>query len=132
MDGSRFDQIARAFASERSRRGVIGGLAGLAAGLLGATRAAAVTCPPGQYVGSANRCLCLKTGRPPVGGNCPCSGGLVSCGGTCCLEGQLCEAGACCTQFQGSCETSAECCGDIVCIQGLCIGPPPTPRPTFV
>jgi hypothetical protein len=149
MDGSRFDQIARTFASQRSRRGVIGGLAGLAAGLIGATRAGAVTCPPGQYLGSANRCLCLKTGRPPVGGSCgSCSVGLINCGGNCvdlntdadncgvcslqCSEGQVCLSGTCCSLVNGPCQSNDDCCNNGFCNRGTCAPfPPSSASPTF-
>lgn len=83
-------------------------------------------CPPGQYRGSACRCLCLTTGRPPVNG---------SCGVACAGEGQECsEAVPCCEGFtcDGICfplqtcgEPGAECPAfgfDESCCSGCCLG----------
>ena len=44
MDGGRFDNHVRSLGDARSRRGVLAGLAGLAAGLIGTRTVAA--CPP--------------------------------------------------------------------------------------
>jgi hypothetical protein len=69
MDGSRFDHLARSLAGT-SRRGLIGGLLGIGAGLAGFGAAEAQSCPPGQ-VARRGQCVCRTTGRPPVGGACP-------------------------------------------------------------
>jgi hypothetical protein len=96
MDGSRFDQLARALARGRTRRGILGGLAALAGGAVTANRAGAVICPPGQYAGSGGRCLCKLTGRPPGANGCPCGAGQTNCSGTCVnLSSDLANCGSC-------------------------------------
>lgn len=82
MDGHRFDDLTRALVKRANRRGFLAGVASLFGGL--AARAdAAAACPAGQYSGSGGRCLCRSSGRPSVGGVCPCPSGTTDCGGTC-------------------------------------------------
>lgn len=96
MDGHRFDHLARSFAGGRTRRGFLGGLVAIAAGVVGAGPAAAVACPAGQYAGSSSRCLCKATARPPVGGTCPCGAGQTSCAGACTsFNHDVANCGAC-------------------------------------
>ena len=84
MDPSRFDDLARNLAGSRSRRGFIGGLAGLAVGLVG-LRAAEAACPPGAVAASGGRCICKASGRQPGPEGCPCPSGQTACG-TACLD----------------------------------------------
>lgn len=132
MDGSRFDQLARSLVGGRTRRGFLRGLAALAAGAVAAGRAAAAACPAEQYAGSGRRCLCRTTGRPPVGGVCPCGAGQTSCDGACVdLSSDPANCGACGAPcVPGPNVASAACLGGacaIVCAtdyrecQGLCI-----------
>jgi hypothetical protein len=87
MDGSRFDRFARSLVTGTSRRGVLGGLLGLGAGLAGLRAAEAATCPPGRVYRRGVGCVCRLTGRPPVGGVCPCPRGQTDTGdGLGCLE----------------------------------------------
>lgn len=130
MDGSRFDQLARAMAGRRTRRGFLGGLAALAAGAAG-LRATEAKCPPGAVAASGGRCICKATGREPGPTGCPCPTGQTSCdgGATCkdlnsdlancgtcgnaCAAGQVCLAGVCrCTPGtcpNGCCDTAGLC-----------------------
>lgn len=122
MDGSRFDQLARAVAGGRTRRGFLGGLAALAAGAVG-LRAADAACPAGQVAGSGGRCLCKSTGRAPVGGVCPCGAGLTNCGGMCLdLSSDPANCGACGVPCPSP--ASDACQGAPVCRGGVCIFPP--------
>jgi hypothetical protein len=132
MDGSRFDTRARSLAGARSRRSFLGGVLGLGAGLAKMS-AAGAACPPGQ-VSKRGRCLCKLTGRPPVGGACPCPAGLTDTGdGLGCLAcrvdadclptGDPCQAAHC---VAGACRAApvpggAACVGtDGVCCTGTC------------
>ena len=110
MDGSAFDRLARSLVTERSRRGVVGGLLGLAAGLAGVGAAGAQTCPPGRVRRRGVGCVCRRTGRPPVGGTCPCPRGQ-------------CDFGAGCV--------AAECCADADCNQFVADGSPSRGSVTF-
>lgn len=81
-------------------------------------------CPPGQYMGSGCRCLCLTTGRPPTANSCPCitKGGACSPSAPCC-GGLVCTAGVCvvpCVEEGGACSEGSDCCGDLTCIDGVC------------
>jgi hypothetical protein len=105
MDGRRFDRLARSLVTGTSRRGVLGGLLGIGAGLAGIGTTGAVTCPPGRVFRRGVGCVCRLTGRPPVGGVCPCSRGQTDTGDgrgclACraaadCANGGFCEAGSC-------------------------------------
>jgi hypothetical protein len=112
MDTARFDDLTRTLADGLNRRRFLAGLGALAAGLLGIeATAAATTCPPGQVLAAGKRCLCKRTGRPPVHGACPCPAGLTDTGdGLGCVE---CHADADCPeQRTGKVE---------VCRSGSCV-----------
>jgi hypothetical protein len=110
MDGHRFDDLTRALVDGRTRRGFLAGLAALAAGLAGA-RVAAATCPPGRVVRRGVGCVCRSTGRPPVGGVCPCPRGQTDIGdGLGCLQ---CRSAA-------ECPPPLDTCGEAVCVDGVC------------
>jgi hypothetical protein len=129
MDGTRFDALARSLAGGTSRRGLLGGLAALAAGAAAAGPTAAA-CPPGQ-VSKRGKCLCRLTGRPPANDVCPCPAGQVDTGdGLGCLGCRSvadcplddpcrppeCLAGTCATKTvaegqQGACDAGEVCCG---------------------
>jgi hypothetical protein len=108
MDGSRFDALARSLAGGASRRGFVGRLLGLGAGLAG-IRATAAACPPGR-VSSRGRCLCRRTGRPPTYGICPCPQGQTDTG-----DGRGCLA----CRADGDCDVS-DGCTDHGCVNGAC------------
>src|SRR4051812_49208832 len=82
MDGARFDKLTRQFAGGRTRRSLLRGLAGLAAGAAGlrATGGAAA-CPTGQVAASGGRCVCKATMRPPGPTGCPAGPGQTLCNG---------------------------------------------------
>jgi hypothetical protein len=140
VDGTRFDRLARSLAVGHSRRHVLGGLVSLAAALAGRT-AVGAACPPGQ-VRKRDRCLCKKTGRPPVDGACPCPRGQIDTGDglgclACrwnddCTAPQTCGGGgtvnvcgctpeAASTTCQGTCGTQANNCGRSVDCGPCCI-----------
>lgn len=90
MDGQRFDDAVSAGARQGTRRGFLGGLAGVVAGLTGlagAPRAASAqqTCPSDQLFRRGIGCVCKRSLRPPVNGRCTsCESGLRAClDGTC-------------------------------------------------
>lgn len=127
MDGSRFDDLARSIAGagggRTSRRGLLGGLAGLAAGVLGIGRAGAITCPSGQYANAAGVCVCKTTGRQPDATGCPCAAGQTKCNGVCVsLSNDAANCGACGV----SCPPPAAgtCTGQGICRSGSCYYPP--------
>lgn len=151
MDGSRFDQLARTMAGRRTRRGFLGGLAGLAAGLV-AIRDGDAACPPGAVAASGGRCLCKATGRAPINGSCGagpgqtlCNGVAVdfssdvnncgSCGNVCpaatpgtCQGAPLCRAGICQPTLAAvgtPCNDGTVCTANDVCgADGVCRGTP--------
>jgi hypothetical protein len=139
VDKSRFDTLARTLAGGASRRGVLAGLFGLGAGLVG-LRATEAACPPGQISRPRVSCVCRLTGRPPVGRVCPCPRGQTDTGdGQGCLACRadedcpptgdseliaICAASACATcvpvtpafsSFIGQCAADAECCAGASC-----------------
>jgi len=120
MDGRRFDRVARAFAELRSRRGVFGGMAGLAAGF--SVDGALAACPPGRVARPRLGCVCRRTGRPPVGGICPCPRSQTDTGdGQGCLECRApedCDGGVCCDNVCRQCCTSDDCEGLLCCSNG--------------
>jgi hypothetical protein len=148
MDDARFDSFARSLADElapraerASRRGFVAGLFGFGVGLAGLGAADAQSCPPGRVV-RQGQCVCRLTGRPPVGGVCPCPRGQTDIGDgrgcscpperscpandTCCPGGEVCAAGGgvCCPP-QSICTVGGvpdACCNGIgACVDGLCI-----------
>jgi hypothetical protein len=114
MDGARFDAFVRSLAGGGSRRGFVGGLLGLGAGLVGLRASDAQTCPPGRIARSRFGCVCRLTGRPPVAGVCPCPRGQTDTG-----DGLGCLA----------CRSDADCPAPAICggggTPGVC-GAPPT------
>jgi hypothetical protein len=101
MDPKRFDALARTFGGSKSRRGVIGmlaGIAGLAAGR-GVVNAQAYTC-------GDQGCAC------PTGTYQPCNAGLVCCP---LLDGMAGGPGVCMmpNDCGGSCIASGDACGDV-------------------
>lgn len=141
MDPSRFDDLARCLGTPRTRRSVRGSIVGAAAAAVGAGRAIAVACPPGQVAGSGRRCLCKANGRPPGPSGCQalCGGVPVDLGsdpnhcGTCakvcptpaggsveCRNGQcagVCPAGT--TLLGNACCPNAKVCGQ-TCLAAPC------------
>ena len=111
-DGHRFDELAKALAGTASRRGVVGGLAALAAGLVGARAAGAQTCPPGRVSRRGVGCVCKATGRPPIGGVCPCPAGQSDAG-----DGRGCLA----CRDDDECPAS-DACTSYACVAGACAG----------
>jgi hypothetical protein len=115
-DGSRFDTLARSVAGATHRRGFVGSLAALAAGLAGIGTAGAA-CPPEQVARRGFGCVCRATGRPPGPEGCPCGRTRETC-----TAGEVCapaEGGgiACClppgSVLEGGCntfETIFRCC----------------------
>jgi hypothetical protein len=145
MERRRFDDLTRAVAAPATRRGVLTGLGTLVGGLLGgrAVPADAQSCPPDQVHRRGVGCVCRTTGRPPVGGLCPCAGRLRRCGDVCvdlsrddahcgscgsaCQAPSRCQGGACtctatadpCAAVPGGCGIAGDGCGGRVDC-GLC------------
>lgn len=115
MDGSRFDQLARAMGSQRTRRGFLGSLAVLVAGATG-LRTAEAKCPPNAVAASGGRCLCKATGRVPGPSGCPCPTGQTSCDGdiTCKdLSSDVANCGACGEGCTAPANSTAACVGGV-------------------
>jgi hypothetical protein len=144
MDGHRFDDLTRTLA-RGSRRRLLAGLAGtLLSGSLarGPVRSAAAACPAEQVFRPRVGCICRATGRPPVGGVCPCPAGKTYCPdgcvdllrdgahcGTCdlaCPEATpICFVGTCveCTQAL-HCDDDGDPCTVAACVAGACLQTP--------
>jgi hypothetical protein len=107
MDPERFDRLARALGSRRSRRGVVGvGIGGLLGGLASAQGTGAAGCPC--------ECGCDAYGAckecPVCPDSCPCG---------CKADGVTCKE-ICCARSGQDCKTEADCCGQLVCNAGIC------------
>jgi hypothetical protein len=131
MDPRRFDSLAKSLAAPRSRRGVLGSIAALAAGLIGARSAGAEVsqafcgnstcagnagiCKPGcvccTYSNGNSRCM------PPsrCTGTIECPNAADLCGGVCCPTNQFCVADACvaCLPNGTGCDSDTECCSGV-------------------
>ncbi len=93
MDGSRFDGITRALATDQTRRWTLQGFAGSALagllGLIGSEDAAAACVKPGKKgCDGPNNKQCYRGttcqgGSRTKEGTCKCTGKLKACGGTC-------------------------------------------------
>ena len=122
MDGHRFDELTRALAARRTRRGLLTGLAALGTGLVGGRAAPArAACPPDQ-VNRRGGCVCKTTGRPPNGAGCPCPNGQIRCGDVCV---DLARDGANCGECGVVCGADERCRGGTcVCIDNgqACVG----------
>lgn len=136
MDDQRFDRLTRTLARATSRRGLVkGAVATALAGIAGRRSLAdseaagcSNTCPPGQYLGSGCRCLCLSTGRAPIGNSCPCPSGTKDCGGGVCAKCCAvtdCPASTPCTTWAcaaGQCVSTPVTCTQLngPCAEGVC------------
>ena len=86
MDGSRFDDLARAFAGASSRRRFLGGLAAGAVGLIGRRTAEGASCREvGTVCTSNGNCCSQLCGAPDKTARrrCECSAGFATCNGDC-------------------------------------------------
>ena len=128
----------------KTRRGILGAMAALAAGLSGrraadaqvtqascgnvvcynrGTQTVNVTCKPG--------CVCCVFGNgnsrcmPP--GSCT---GTITC--PICQNGQVCESGVCCSLSDGPCTGHDDCCGDGFCLGDRCVEVSPSTEPTSI
>jgi hypothetical protein len=118
MDGSRFDDLTKLLGAQRSRRGVLGALAGAALASLGLrSETEAAGCgQAGQRCGAKGCC----GGTTCLHGTC-CANALV-CGSACCPSGYQCQNGACVRSGNsggttGGCPTEqANCSGTCVAI----------------
>jgi hypothetical protein len=132
MDGRVFDELTKHFAGARSRRSLVRAAGGGIAAAVLALRAGGTSaaCPPDQ-VARRGQCVCRTTGRPPIGGVCPCPVGKSNCDGLCVnLHIDEANCGACgtiCAEletcFSGECTCLLECCADEDCpLGGPCLG----------
>ena len=113
MDGSRFDNLARAVATGASRRSVLKGLAaGLAATAL-------------RFIGSS---IAVAQNTVPLGGQCSGLGANSECsqagGSVVCSDNGVARDGQfnCCRNAGGACTADFHCCGGAVCTDGSCGG----------
>ena len=129
MDGHRFDDLTRALAAGTSRRrvlkGLLGGAAGAALGSLGLGRgAAAAPRPVGATCIRADHCasgLCDQRTR-----RCVCPPGLAACNGACldpvAFRTDPANCGACGAGCPGAANATATCAGGAcatVCLPGF-------------
>ena len=132
MDPRRFDSLARSVATPRTRRGILGGIAALAAGLAGARSAGAevsqafcgnVKCAGNAGVCKAG-CVCCTWSNgnsrcmPPskCSGTIECPNAADLCGGVCCTADQFCEANSCVACLSNG----VDCASDFECCSGTC------------
>lgn len=108
MDDRRFDGLTKAFASGRSRRGLLNGLLGLSAAALptlgrvdGSTDAARRSKPTPKPI----ECPGIQTWD---GAECTCPSGFL-CGPTCCEAPEQCCDSACC-DAGAVCVAEEQCC----------------------
>jgi hypothetical protein len=147
MDGSRFDDLAKSFGAQRTRRGMLGALAGAALAAVGFGKAASArTCRSvGNACSTNGDCCsanCVTEGRTRKICRCTadrdCPGGVclagdccippaddVTCAGLCGPQtnncGQPVACAPCCTPTAQSCQTNGQCCSG-VCAAGSCAG----------
>jgi len=108
MDGQKFDALVRSVGQTRSRRGVLGIVAGGALAALGVRQAAAQDVGTELCVGPRQRCE-----RPR---EC-CGGGRVGCERISrdCDKKSLRRRDRCCGQSKARCADSCDCCRGLVC-----------------
>ena len=131
MDPQRFDSLARSLAAPKTRRGFLGTMAALAAGLTGSRAVGAQVSQAqcGNKVCAANPggctdgCVCCVYGN----GNSRCrpSG---DCTGT--IATPTTTTAPPCSPQNGPCTVSDDCCGDGFCFQQRCVVVPPSTEPT--
>ena len=107
MDTQRFDDLARAVAGGRSRRGLMRGLAGVAA-LWGGGRLSGASAHHGK-AGPGDPC---RTDSQCVAADAP----MICANNGFGIDGSL----NCCTYEGSRCGSDAWCCWDNVCINGVC------------
>lgn len=112
MDPKRFDAITKVLGRDRTRRGVLGLLAGMATGAM-ATLAGRDSAHAQSYTCGDVGCAC------PTGTLQPCNGGLVCCP---LLDGMAGGPGVCSMPQDcgGSCRDYGAMCGDICGWDGAC------------
>lgn len=136
MDDLLFDTLARAVATVRTRRGILGAFGGMVAGAtvgtepIGAVRRCRATgvgctrssqccngiCETGRHLPRSrrNRCACV----PDCDGN---TCGDDGCGGTCgvCGAARFCEDGSCACTLS-TCDDNDDCAAKEYCDEGCC------------
>jgi len=126
MDDQRFDNLARSLARGGSRRGVLKGLFGVAAGALGiavARPALAIPTPPPNPRARPAGATCVRSSNCASGvcdfqtRKCACPVETVACGGACvppCKTGTLDPVTcACCVTGGGPCFDDGDCCSGV-------------------
>ncbi len=117
MDGNRFDALTRSLSNETSRRrvlkGLLGGAAGGALSLAGLRRAGATHGRPAGATCIRNE-HCASGLCDPQTRRCTCPGGTTACGGTC--VSTACPAGA--TLSNASCQCVCTATGQPPCGTG--------------
>ncbi len=146
MDDVRFDALVKALGAQRSRRGVLGALAGGALAAVGfGNTAEARRCRSVGNICAANGDCCsgFCGTEGPTRKTCHCAADR-DCPGGVCLEEACClpdpqpvtcenqcgsqtnncqqsvDCGACCVEPDGACGANGECCSH-VCVNGVCL-----------
>ena len=126
MDGARFDDLIRSLSNGTSRRrvlqGLLGGAAGGALSLVGLRRAGASHGRPDGATCIRNE-HCASGFCDPATQRCTCPGGTPACGGVCCPAGQACvevaRVSVCqepsCIPSGETCTSASDCCNNNFC-----------------
>ena len=132
MDSDKFDKLAKALTNDTTRRGVLGGLAGILASVVGAGSTEARKRAQGGK--GAKQKKCRNEGHP-CEGNQECCAGLVCrvtgpgnaerCAKPICPKPK-CNCSTCTCKHHGDCATGC-CKGGYCCPKGKCEPKPPCP-----
>jgi hypothetical protein len=126
VDSRRFDSLARSVAGPRTRRGLLGSLAALAAGLT-AHRAVDAQVTQAQ----CGNVVCYNRATQAV--DVACRPGCVCCvfgnGNSRCMPPGNCTGTITCSPANGPCSEHAHCCDDGFCFAGRCVVVPPSTEP---
>lgn len=132
MDDRQFDSFVKSLAAGVSRRSVVRGVFGLAAGLVAGSAVTdawaarrptptpkPVKCPGNQHWNGA-ACVC-PDGSEACGPDCCPDGQATCCDNACCYG--YCYGEELCCSFDSWCEASWECCGpdEVCCGESGCI-----------
>jgi hypothetical protein len=105
MDDRRFDNMVRALARHRSRRGLVGGLLGGGAALLASHLRLPSAAAHHRYVPQGEWCVDADQCDPWL---------------DCAWSGHGSAGGACCAWTGGSCDDDFDCCRTLQCFGGTC------------
>lgn len=117
MDSSRFDQLARALATDASRRSVLGTLLATAGALLRPRTGRTACVQPGEDCRQGDACC---AGHTCFEGVCDCPSGFLDARGRCAPPP---PSDTTCLAEGSPCASNADCCIDdgLTCQEGVCL-----------